>query len=708
MRDFGLKHAARELARELGVPLLPGTGLLAERRRRARARRGGIGYPVMLKSTAGGGGIGMRRLRQRRASSPARSRPSSASGARNFKHAGVYLEKLRRARAPRRGADLRRRRGRRARARRARLLAAAAQPEGDRGDARAGPAAGDRRRARRRGGGAGTRRALPLGRHRRVRARRRRGHVLLPRGQHAPPGRARRHRGGHAASISSSGWCASRPASCRRSTRWRRGSTGAAIEVRLYAEDPRRQFQPSAGLAHRRGVPDRRRARRHLGRRAAPRSRRSTIRCSRRSSRAARRARRRRQRLAAALDATPHRRHRDQPRLPAPGDRHARVPRRRRAHPLSRRPRLRAGDDRGGRRRHADHGAGLSRAASATGTSACRRRGRWTTSSFRLANRLVGNADGAAGARDARWPDRRCAFTRDAVVALTRRRHERRRSTARPRRAGRRSRSRPAACCACRRVRGAGQPRLPRAFAAASTCRSTSAAARRSRSAASAATAGRALRTGRRAARRRPSAPIAPTRRAAAHELAARVSATDWEIGVLYGPHGAPDFFTAGRHRRRSSRPSWQVHYNSSRTGVRLIGPKPAWARARRRRGRPAPVEHPRQRLRDRHHRLHRRHAGDPRPRRPEPRRLRLPGDDRRTPSSGRWASSRPGDSVRFARRHARRGARAARGAAGARIASLDAPAAPSALAARASGADQIADRAGAILRRAPPTATPS
>ncbi len=60
IRTFGLKHRARALAVEAGLPLLPGTGLLpglAE----ARAAAAEIGYPVMLKSTAGGGGIGMRR-----------------------------------------------------------------------------------------------------------------------------------------------------------------------------------------------------------------------------------------------------------------------------------------------------------------------------------------------------------------------------------------------------------------------------------------------------------------------------------------------------------------------------------------------------------------------------------------------------------------------------------------------------------------------
>ena len=51
-----------------------------------------------------------------------------------------------------------------------------------------------------------------------------------------------------------------------------------------------------------------------------------------------------------------------------------------------------------------------------------------------------------------------------------------------------------------------------------------------------------------------------------------------WEIGVLYGPHGAPDFFT-DEDIRVFFAVDWKVHYNSSRSGVRLIGPKPQWAR---------------------------------------------------------------------------------------------------------------------------------
>jgi urea carboxylase len=52
-----------------------------------------------------------------------------------------------------------------------------------------------------------------------------------------------------------------------------------------------------------------------------------------------------------------------------------------------------------------------------------------------------------------------------------------------------------------------------------------------------------------------------------------------WQIGVLYGPHGAPDFFTPQDIEAFFSA-DWEVHYNSARTGVRLIGPKPEWARA--------------------------------------------------------------------------------------------------------------------------------
>jgi urea carboxylase len=50
------------------------------------------------------------------------------------------------------------------------------------------------------------------------------------------------------------------------------------------------------------------------------------------------------------------------------------------------------------------------------------------------------------------------------------------------------------------------------------------------------------------------------------------------EVGVLYGPHGAPDFFTDADVATFFAT-DWKVHYHSNRTGIRLIGPRPAWAR---------------------------------------------------------------------------------------------------------------------------------
>jgi urea carboxylase len=51
-----------------------------------------------------------------------------------------------------------------------------------------------------------------------------------------------------------------------------------------------------------------------------------------------------------------------------------------------------------------------------------------------------------------------------------------------------------------------------------------------------------------------------------------------WEIEVLEGPHAAPEFFTAADIDQFYGA-DWEVHFNSARTGVRLIGPRPAWAR---------------------------------------------------------------------------------------------------------------------------------
>jgi urea carboxylase len=76
-----------------------------------------------------------------------------------------------------------------------------------------------------------------------------------------------------------------------------------------------------------------------------------------------------------------------------------------------------------------------------------------------------------------------------------------------------------------------------------------------------------------------------PAPESSAHTTQVQIEATyqpaytrHWEIGVLYGPHGEPEFFTPADIEMIFST-DWKVHYQSDRTGVRLVGPKPEWAR---------------------------------------------------------------------------------------------------------------------------------
>jgi urea carboxylase len=91
MRDFGLKHLARDLARRNGVPLLPGSGLLTNLEE-AGDEAARIGYPVMLKSTAGGGGIGMQLVRQE-AELAEGFHAVERIAKKNFSRGGLFLEK---------------------------------------------------------------------------------------------------------------------------------------------------------------------------------------------------------------------------------------------------------------------------------------------------------------------------------------------------------------------------------------------------------------------------------------------------------------------------------------------------------------------------------------------------------------------------------------------------------------------------------------
>ena len=297
----------------------------------------------------------------------------------NFNGPGVFLESYVGAGAPRRGADLRRRQGWGGGPGRARLLGAAPQPEGA------------SRRPRRPDLPAEARAALlvpPCAWGRRwitspparwsscmTSAN---GDVLLPRGEHPAPGRARRDRGGHR---HRPGGVDGAPGGGRPGPAGRSFATaprGPPIQVRLYAEDPAKNFQPSAACS----PPVRlsgRRTRSTPGSSAAARSRPSTTRCSQRSSssrrprrRALRRSRGRAGRHAAGGIETNLGYLRQ-----VAADRCS--PRPRQHHPLPRRPATtvqRTLDVLGPG--VPDHASRTAPAGSATGTSACRPPAPWT------------------------------------------------------------------------------------------------------------------------------------------------------------------------------------------------------------------------------------------------------------------------------------------------------------------------------------------
>jgi len=93
IQAMGLKTEARRMAVAAGVPVVPGTqdpvANLGDARRIARA----IGYPVMLKAAAGGGGKGMRRVYSE-AELEAALRDATSEAERAFTSGAVYVEKL--------------------------------------------------------------------------------------------------------------------------------------------------------------------------------------------------------------------------------------------------------------------------------------------------------------------------------------------------------------------------------------------------------------------------------------------------------------------------------------------------------------------------------------------------------------------------------------------------------------------------------------
>lgn len=92
IRKMGDKAIARKTMQQAGVPVVPGTQDLIHDEQEARLTAEKIGYPVLIKATAGGGGKGMRVVEDSTDLVKA-LRQAAQEAERSFGNAGVYLEK---------------------------------------------------------------------------------------------------------------------------------------------------------------------------------------------------------------------------------------------------------------------------------------------------------------------------------------------------------------------------------------------------------------------------------------------------------------------------------------------------------------------------------------------------------------------------------------------------------------------------------------
>ncbi|MCC7498205.1 MAG: acetyl-CoA carboxylase biotin carboxylase subunit [Bryobacterales bacterium] len=93
IRAMGSKTQGRRLAKAGGAPTVPGTESPIVDLEQARRTAGAIGYPILLKAAAGGGGKGMRRV-NREEEFEAAFRDASSEAERAFQDGAVYIEKL--------------------------------------------------------------------------------------------------------------------------------------------------------------------------------------------------------------------------------------------------------------------------------------------------------------------------------------------------------------------------------------------------------------------------------------------------------------------------------------------------------------------------------------------------------------------------------------------------------------------------------------
>ena len=247
-RRWATSSRARATVAKAGVPLVPGTEVAGDDPAAAVAAARAVGYPILVKAAAGGGGKGMRTVASE-AELPDALAAASREAASAFADGRVYMEKL--VVRPRhvevqvlgdthgtlvhlgeRECSIQRRHQKIVEETPCPVMTDALRAE----MTAAALAAARRRRLRQRG-------------HGRVPARRERA-LLLPGDEHAPAGRAP----GDGARVTGIDLVA---AQLRVAMGERLGLTqadlrprGHAIEVRLYAEDPQQSFFPSAGMIY--------------------------------------------------------------------------------------------------------------------------------------------------------------------------------------------------------------------------------------------------------------------------------------------------------------------------------------------------------------------------------------------------------------------------------------------------------------------------
>jgi acetyl-CoA carboxylase biotin carboxylase subunit len=89
---LGSKTAARDLAIRAGAPVIPGSDGAVESESEARRVAARIGYPVLIKASAGGGGKGMRLVEDESGLASA-LRDAASEAERSFRSGAVYIEK---------------------------------------------------------------------------------------------------------------------------------------------------------------------------------------------------------------------------------------------------------------------------------------------------------------------------------------------------------------------------------------------------------------------------------------------------------------------------------------------------------------------------------------------------------------------------------------------------------------------------------------